>query len=106
MVGPGELEDSPVKGTSPLLKKLRKKEGGRKFAKETECCFPMAAADRPVSEPSGFPIPEESRFAARNIQDQCGDVDRGVWQWEHRREPGTCGETLLASVSCPLCHCE
>lgn len=88
MVGPGELEDSPVKGTSPLIKKRRKKEGGRTFAKETECCFPMCAADRPVSEFSGFPIPKESRFAARNIQDQCGGIEGGSGSGSTRGNPG------------------
>lgn len=71
---------------------------------ENECSFPVTVIDRPVSESSGFPILEESRFTARNIQDQCGGVE-GVWEWKHQKEP-RCGKALLFGVSCPLCHCK
>lgn len=70
--GAGRL---PCKRNNSSNKKIKKE---RKFAMENECCFPMTATDRPVSEPSGFPSLEESRFAARNMQDLRGGVEGGL----------------------------
>lgn len=44
---------------------------------QSECCFPMSATDRQVSESLSFPILEESRFVIGNIQNWCGGVEQG-----------------------------
>lgn len=65
---------------------------------QSECCFPMSATNRQVSESSSFPILKESRFVVGDIEKWCDGVEQGS------REPSRCDEALLSCMSCPPWH--
>lgn len=71
-----ELQAIHSSKITKIILKIRK-ERGRKFVMQSECCFPMSDTNRKVSKSSSAPILGGPRFVVGNIENWCDGVEQG-----------------------------